>query len=235
MNNRVSIIIPTLNEYKYIGGLLQDLKEQIVLPKEVIVADCSSTDDTLTIAKRRYSGILIAESTMKSPGAARNAGAKKSSGDILLFIDCDIRVEKDFLKTLLTCIDETNADVLYPKFLSDGMSAFGTLHIAIVRSWLLFYRNFFTEKGIGGVIFVKREAYDRIGGFEESINESEDVLFFKKAHKLNMKIKYCKQTSVRVSSRRTRGTGFFYTAFEDLSFFNFARSQKNRRSYDRYK
>ncbi len=48
----LSIIIPTLNEEKYLLGLLNSLKKQTYMDFEVIIADNNSKDRTKQIAKK---------------------------------------------------------------------------------------------------------------------------------------------------------------------------------------
>jgi len=85
---KVSIIIPTLNEEKYVEKTLLSIKAQTMkLPYEVIVSDGASKDDTLKIAKRYANKIVI--SKKRSPAIQRNCGAKYSKGSFLIFVDAD--------------------------------------------------------------------------------------------------------------------------------------------------
>ena len=88
MKHFISIIIPTLNEEKYIENTLKALKNQDYNGKyEIIVADGMSKDRTVKIAQK-YADKVI---KVKKPGisAGRNAGAGIAKGGIFLFIDAD--------------------------------------------------------------------------------------------------------------------------------------------------
>ena len=91
---KISIIIPTLNEEKYLPNLLKDIKSQNFKDYELIVADDNSTDKTPEIAKK-YKAEVVKGGL---PGVGRNAGAKIANGDYLFFLDADIRLPKNFLR-----------------------------------------------------------------------------------------------------------------------------------------
>ena len=94
----LSIIIPTLNEEKYLGRLLRLIKKQSYQPKEIIVADGSSTDKTISIA-RSFGCRIIKGGT---PAQGRTAGGKKAKGKILLFLDADVIFRgTNFLKRIM--------------------------------------------------------------------------------------------------------------------------------------
>jgi len=82
--NSASIIIPTYNEEKYLPALLQSLKDQTIKPKEVIVVDAYSKDNTAEIVKRY--GYKLVLSKKKGPAAQRNYGAQIATGKFLFFL-----------------------------------------------------------------------------------------------------------------------------------------------------
>lgn len=104
---RLSVIIPAYNEALVIGKCLDSLLTQTRKADEIIVIDDSSTDQTLQIVKK-YS-VTILTQDHAGPGKARNLGAKKASGDILIFVDADMTFDKDFLNKLVTPIEQGRA------------------------------------------------------------------------------------------------------------------------------
>src|SRR3989344_7129004 len=103
----LSIIIPTLNEEKYLPKLLDSIKNQGFKDYEIIVADHSSKDKTRQIAKKYGCRIVNGG----KPPIARNNGAKIAKGNILFFIDADCIIGKDFFKKSLNEIGGKNLDV----------------------------------------------------------------------------------------------------------------------------
>ena len=92
---KISVIIPALNEEKYILHSLEGLKKQSFKDFEVIVCDGNSTDRTREIAKK-YAMVVIEK--RKGMAAGRNGGARVAKGDILVFLDADTKPSKDLLK-----------------------------------------------------------------------------------------------------------------------------------------
>ena len=78
----ISVIIPTLNEARGIGALLEALAHEDTA-HEVIVADGGSDDGTVTIARRLGASVL---STARGRGQQLVAGAAEARGDVLLFL-----------------------------------------------------------------------------------------------------------------------------------------------------
>jgi len=102
---RVSIVIPAHNEEhnieQVVKSVLSQYRNGMVL--EVIVVDDGSTDDT--VEKARSAGANVLEFNKNGgqgqPGAVRNQGARKSSGDPIIFLDADCVVGEGWLQAIL--------------------------------------------------------------------------------------------------------------------------------------
>ena len=84
--NQISIVIPALNEEESIPSLVDELNAELEsanLEFEIIIVDDGSTDNTTTSVISP--AILIKTDGRLGAGAARNLGASKATGDILLF------------------------------------------------------------------------------------------------------------------------------------------------------
>ena len=95
-NPEISVIIPTLNEEKYIPLVLEGLKKQTFKSFETIVVDGGSEDRTREIA-RKCATVLIERKN--GVGCARNLGAAHAKGRILVFIDADTKPSANLLAT----------------------------------------------------------------------------------------------------------------------------------------
>ena len=85
----MSVVIAAYNEEKTLGLCLDSLLAQTA-PRdsyEIIVADDGSTDRTRQVAESR--GVPVVTQPNRGAGAARNLGAQRTRGDIILFIDAD--------------------------------------------------------------------------------------------------------------------------------------------------
>lgn len=97
---KVSVIIPAYNEEKVIKDCLESLAKQTYTDLEIIVVDDGSTDKTV----EKVHGVQLLKQTHRGPGEARNLGAKKAKGEILVFVDADMTFDKDFIKELVAPI-----------------------------------------------------------------------------------------------------------------------------------
>ena len=97
---KYSVIIPVYNEITVINNCLESLKKQTVARNmEIIVVDDGSTDETLKIV-RTFDNINVLRQNHNGPGAARNLGASKAQGQILIFVDADMEFASDFIEKL---------------------------------------------------------------------------------------------------------------------------------------
>jgi glycosyltransferase involved in cell wall biosynthesis len=95
----ISIIIPNHNGGPTIGECLGAAFESDYSNFEVVVVDDASTDESRDIIKKSPAR-LVELKEHAGVSRARNAGAKNSSGDILLFIDADCLLKKDALSLI---------------------------------------------------------------------------------------------------------------------------------------
>src|SRR5258706_4031142 len=89
---RFSVVIPALNEEKFLPKLLASLAAQTVKDFEVVVVDGSSKDKTVTVARsfaKKLPKLQVVVSKVASLPLQRNLGAKKTTGEWLIFIDAD--------------------------------------------------------------------------------------------------------------------------------------------------
>ncbi|MEE8141823.1 MAG: glycosyltransferase, partial [Planctomycetota bacterium] len=93
---KLSIIIPAFNEEKEIGPCLESVSQACADhpdSPEIIVVDNNSDDATATIA--RDSGASVVYEPINQISRARNRGARRATGEWLLFIDADSRLARE--------------------------------------------------------------------------------------------------------------------------------------------
>lgn len=88
-NDKITIVVPTKNEEKYIWNLLKSLEKAKYLFQnlEVVVVDYNSSDKTVEIAKRNSAKII--ESDRPGVGYATFVGIENAKGDIIIRCDAD--------------------------------------------------------------------------------------------------------------------------------------------------
>jgi len=95
----VSVVIPTLNEERFIGGCLESLVNQTVEPEEIIIVDAYSTDRTVEIAMRYTNKILY--SPIANIAYQRELGVASASGEFILLADADTVFPPDAIEKML--------------------------------------------------------------------------------------------------------------------------------------
>lgn len=99
---RVSVVVAAYNEARHIRRLVQSLDAQTLKPVEVIVVDDGSTDGTAWRA--RYASADVLSGPHRGAAAARNRGARRAKGEVLVFLDGDMAVSPSFIERLVSPI-----------------------------------------------------------------------------------------------------------------------------------
>lgn len=100
----VSVIVPALDEEKDIKTCLKSIVDQDTKRSfEIIVSDGGSSDRTVEIADRWADKIVRSR---KGISTGRNTGAKAASGKILVFIDSDSRIPKNYIDAVVTVLED---------------------------------------------------------------------------------------------------------------------------------
>jgi glycosyltransferase involved in cell wall biosynthesis len=165
----LSIIIPTYNEAESLPRLLKAIQKQSGVDYEVIVADAFSDDGTREMA--RDFGARVVDGGM--PAVGRNAGAAVASADYLLFLDADVVIKRGFLKNTLAEFKER--DLVTATCRVRPMSRL-TVDRALHNFMNLYIRlSQYTDPNAPGYcIFTRKDVFDRIDGFDESLKVAED-------------------------------------------------------------
>lgn len=206
----LSIIIPTLNEEKYLPILLSQIKKQdFDGDLEIIVADAGSNDKTVEIALNFGSKVVQGG----LPAKGRNEGAKIAQGDTLLFTDADnIYLTEDFLKNLLEEFERRKLDVasfpIYPKG-----NGFDKIIYKIYNTFVWLTQRF--SAYATNSILVRKALHEKIGGFDEEIKIAEDHFYAKTARKFG-RFGFIKTKPVLTSARRFERDGRLKTYFKYL-------------------
>jgi 4,4'-diaponeurosporenoate glycosyltransferase len=108
---KISVIIPARNEEKNLPGILGDLKNQTWNNFEIICVNDNSDDNTEEIIRQydvKQIDLTSLPTEWKGKTWACQQGAAQAGGDILLFIDADVRLSPDALEKLVKTYNRTN-------------------------------------------------------------------------------------------------------------------------------
>ena len=193
---RISVVIPALNEEKFLPVLLESLKNQTFKDYEVIVADAGSKDKTLEIA-HSY-GARVVPGGMPGPG--RNRGAEVATGEFLFFFDSDVLLPNDFLEKAMTEMDDRFIDLATCEFLPLSELTIDKAVFQLSNLIVKMNQNL-NPRAAGFCIFINRRLFNRVGGFDESVVIAEDHDLVERASKFRP-LRFLKTTSLSVSVRR---------------------------------
>ncbi|MBP8916291.1 MAG: TIGR04283 family arsenosugar biosynthesis glycosyltransferase [Chitinophagales bacterium] len=173
---KISIIIPTLNEEKYISKILlwfASINSDKIL--ECIVCDGGSEDNTIKVASQFNT--IILHSPKKGRSNQMNFAAKYARGEILYFVHADCIPPKTCFDSIIEAVHQNyDAGCFRYKFDSD--------------KYLLKVNAFFNRFGglicRGGdqTLFVKKEIFFALNGFSEKFIIMEDYDFVKRLMKI---------------------------------------------------
>ena len=96
----IAICLATYNGEKFISAQIDSILNQSHQDWMLYIHDDNSTDDSTKIAIEN-GAVVYKLSKISGPAAARNYGAKKAKGDILLFLDCDVIIRKDTISKII--------------------------------------------------------------------------------------------------------------------------------------
>lgn len=112
----ISVIIPVYNAQKYLLECVSSVRSQTYPDLQIILINDDSTDssgaicDTLTNEDSR---IQVIHQPNRGVSAARNAGLKAATGDLISFIDADDTLDPDMYEYLIRLLEEYDADIAH--------------------------------------------------------------------------------------------------------------------------
>lgn len=193
----LSIVIITKNEEKLLPRLLKSIKKQSFKDYEIIVADAKSKDNTLKIAKQH--GCRIVKGGL--PAVGRNIGGRAAKREIILFLDSDVYMQD--VKFLEKALDHFNR-----KKIDLQVHALSPISKRVLDKILYYLTNNFFRlmkyiKPMGGgpCIFVRKDIFEKVNGFNESLHMGEDHEFIEKCSKKG-KYRFHYKLPLKMSVRR---------------------------------
>ena len=209
----LSIIIPTLNEEKYLPRLLADLRKQSFTDYEIIVSDGGSKDRTAEIAKVAGCHFIV-DDRVKHPSHQRNNGAKIAQGELLMFFDADTELTREFLEKSISEFKrrKLTAAGYYIKFNPNQILY---KFFAFFFNLFLWSRQYLGAAAVGAGLMAERRAHDLINGFDERLYVAEDYDYCYRLAKVG-RFRLIKSCKLLYSSRRLEQDGKFKTLFRWL-------------------
>jgi glycosyltransferase involved in cell wall biosynthesis len=205
-----TVIIPALNEEKYLPVLLKSLGKQTYRDFEVILVDGKSTDNTLKVFEKYrdklpQSKVLIAEK--QHPGHQRNIGAKAASGEYLFFIDADCDINETFIEELHVAAIKHKFQFATTYIRADSENSSDKLLMNMANMAQELTRLLDKPFSGGYNTIIKKPLFFKLKGFREDVIINEDVDLAWKAHKIHITPLILRNLTVVFSLRRWRKEG----------------------------
>ena len=170
---RVTVVIATYNYGQYLAGAVESVLAQSFDDYEVVVVDDGSTDDTDTVIEPFLSHpkITLLRTDHLGQPAAKNAGIRRASGDLIAFLDADDLWLPDKLSKQTALFDRNpELGVAYTRryWMNEHGERFEKAEATMHRGQVLgkmFQTNFVCFSSC----MVHRRVFDRVGTFDEQI------------------------------------------------------------------
>lgn len=219
----ISVIIPTLNEERYLPTLLSSLLRCTFKQMEIIVVDGKSGDDTQKVVKEFQHKappmitVRLLVSNRRNVSYQRNLGASKASHNTLLFLDADTLIPSpEKLRELLARFAVGGYGAATCRFMPLEPDLRAMLYFAILY---IFHKimEWFSPYALGACIITTKETWMKVNGFDPSIKVNEDANFVMKAKRFGgFKVL---PVSLEISTRRFKKHGYLRMGLQYVRIF----------------
>ena len=202
MKLNISFITPTYNEQKNAHIITENIN--LLKPKEVIIVDGNSTDNTRKLLKN-----FKIIKTKASRGAQLKKGAELSKLEWLFFIHADTKLNMKNIKEIKCFIDKENihkAGFFHLKFNNSSIFAY------FISKWANFRSKVFNMPFGDQCLLINRLYYESIGGYEE-IEKMEDMEIMLKIPNKN---KFFFKSYIETSFKKYKNNGIMAQSFKNI-------------------
>ena len=181
--HRVSLVIAAFNAEDFIARAIRSVLCQTLVPQEIIVIDDGSTDGTARVAAAFGGSVRVIRQENAGPGAARNAGIRAATGELVAFLDADDELLPDMVASLSAALMEhETAAVASGAYLYENVGVrrrpepggvLGGRTVGLIRDFFETARHH--DIANVGSVMARRRIVEQVGGFREDIRFGEDL------------------------------------------------------------
>jgi glycosyltransferase involved in cell wall biosynthesis len=173
---RISVIVCAHNEARYLPACLHSVLAQSRVPDELLVINNASTDETALVASQ-IPHVRVVDEPRKGLVVARETGRHQATGDILIYVDADCRAPLGWVERIERRFDRDRALIAlsgpyrYYDWDWSGRALIRVYDFTVAPATQLLVKHVLRIGTIfyGGNFAVRREALERIDGFDTSI------------------------------------------------------------------
>lgn len=205
----VTVIITTYNDSQYLGEAINSVISQIGKPREIIVVDDGSVDQSagdvakLFIDNKYRISIKFYRKENGGASSARNFGLAKASQEYVTFLDADDKMLPNNLHSRFSAISKLSNE--YFAVYSGGITSKNGQHCFKEHDGIPITDDVgkFTVGSPGGACYYlfRRDCFDSVGYFDESLRNNEDIDLMVRFSKAGYKCKSITEPGVYVNIR----------------------------------
>lgn len=173
----VSAVVPCHNASATLRDCLAALRDQTRAPREILVVDDASDDDSAVIAAE-FGCTVVRLERNRGPSGARNEGIAAARGDVLFFADSDVALRPDAVERAAALLaEDPGLDIVHGTYVPEPLRGRG-----IVERYLVLREAYWRKRFAGpanvvvfAVAAVRRSVFDRFGPLDERLRDCEDV------------------------------------------------------------
>jgi len=209
---KVSVIVPVRDEEHSIRELLDSLLKQTRPPDEIVITDGGSVDSTPQIIEhyiQQGAPVRLLQAGPALPGRGRNLGAAAARFEWLGFTDAGIRLENNWLETLVARAAQDNSiDIVYGSWepVTDTFfkecAAIAYVPQPAPRDGIVARPRFIAST------LLRRDAWAAVGGFPEDLRSAEDLVFMDRLEEAGYRAVFEPRAQVHWNLRPTLGATF---------------------------
>lgn len=202
-NPLVSILIPARNEELHIEKCIENIVKSTYTNYEIIVVSDGSTDNTFEVVERLAQvnpKIKVIEKQPRGKNAALNEGLRWAEGDIIVLVDADTLVEREWLEHLIAPIVDGRASAT-----SGNPYPYKYNWVTSYHCLCNLFRIFQGKKGLfgAGTIAIKKELIEKIGTFDENAHAVDDFVLSRSVKTMGCDIEIVEKAKVKTDLSST--------------------------------
>ncbi|CAN5416802.1 glycosyltransferase [soil metagenome] len=197
---KTSVIIPTFNGAQKIVAALTSLEKQTFRDFEVVIVIDGSTDNTESVVQRfkaSFSNFIIRVTRNGGRAAAKNEGAIISNGNLLIFVDDDLRLFENAIERHINHQLEHPDEIIFGHLEMDPekvkQNDFWNYRRTVESSWRHDQNGIVTFNNYGitsANLSLSKQVFEQIGGFDSTLRDCEDFDFGIRAIQQHITIRY---------------------------------------------
>jgi GT2 family glycosyltransferase len=188
----LSLVIPVHNGAATLGACLDSVVRS-GFAGQVLVVDDGSGDDSVTIAER-YPFALIRLTCNVGASEARNVGARAATGEILFFLDCDIKMQPDTIQRIRALFGgEPTLTALFGSYQKNTEPKnFASVYKNLLHHYTHQISSPDAATFCSGYGAIRREVFLELGGFDPAQRALEDIEFGYRLHRAGYRVRLVK-------------------------------------------